>query len=522
MSEQTSYGQKKCTLKSEHVQIICPLFTVNGVPFPRGVALLTGTVDPVTDDGTIGDYYINSTSDSIFGPKTGGGWGSGISIGGTSLTLGPLSNSPNDNGATLSGSELQLQLADGTHPGALGAIGAQDIGGTKNFLEIITAPGLASFNDAFKIYLNGQSVFSAPGSGNTYLGRAGSGVAEGIGNTIAGEGAGSLIEEFAEYNTLFGQLAGNQMTNATYNTGIGKWALRTLTKGNSNVAVGAHALSDYLTDGECNVGLGNSALTNANSRYAVGVGCSAFIDCYNDGGSYSVGVGYEVGTLSSSAQKNTYLGYQAGRGATHLDNNVQIGYQAGSDGGGSNNVFIANSGGVADNSIKIGNGTHLSCHLGGVQNVLSAKNHKMMSMASDNQVALEEQYSSPAEVMTSSTSTINSSNLRGVTQATPGRMSGIRFSRNGRVCWCSIPAFTILTATGTTSKLTLIATTVPIAFRNLTYSSAGSIPFLSSSTMPIVAWAEVTPSGELYLTFGSALIAPYGTFDQDITFSYMV
>jgi hypothetical protein len=50
-----------------------------GSPGADGKTVLNGTADPTTQ-GTEGDFYINTTSDKIFGPKTGAGWGTGTSL----------------------------------------------------------------------------------------------------------------------------------------------------------------------------------------------------------------------------------------------------------------------------------------------------------------------------------------------------------------------------------------------------------------------------------------------------------
>lgn len=44
-----------------------------------GRTILSGTVDPTTQ-GANGDFYINTTSSKLFGPKTGGTWPAGISL----------------------------------------------------------------------------------------------------------------------------------------------------------------------------------------------------------------------------------------------------------------------------------------------------------------------------------------------------------------------------------------------------------------------------------------------------------
>lgn len=51
----------------------------NGV---NGATILSGTSDPTPADGSDGDFFINTASNTIFGPKTAGVWGTGISMAG--------------------------------------------------------------------------------------------------------------------------------------------------------------------------------------------------------------------------------------------------------------------------------------------------------------------------------------------------------------------------------------------------------------------------------------------------------
>ncbi len=51
-----------------------------GATGPSGNAVLNGTGDPGGGDGTEGDFWINTTTDQIFGPKTGGAWGLGTPL----------------------------------------------------------------------------------------------------------------------------------------------------------------------------------------------------------------------------------------------------------------------------------------------------------------------------------------------------------------------------------------------------------------------------------------------------------
>ena len=59
-----------------------------GTTGPRGSSVLNGSTDPVSGTGVDGDFYINTTSNSIFGPKTSGAWGTGTGLGGNSVLNG--------------------------------------------------------------------------------------------------------------------------------------------------------------------------------------------------------------------------------------------------------------------------------------------------------------------------------------------------------------------------------------------------------------------------------------------------
>ena len=52
----------------------------NGINGLDGKTVLNGTINPTSGIGNDGDFYINTTSNEIFGPKTAGVWGSGTSL----------------------------------------------------------------------------------------------------------------------------------------------------------------------------------------------------------------------------------------------------------------------------------------------------------------------------------------------------------------------------------------------------------------------------------------------------------
>jgi hypothetical protein len=46
----------------------------------NGQTILNGTNNPGSGIGTVGDFYLNTSSNILFGPKTAGGWGTGVSL----------------------------------------------------------------------------------------------------------------------------------------------------------------------------------------------------------------------------------------------------------------------------------------------------------------------------------------------------------------------------------------------------------------------------------------------------------
>jgi hypothetical protein len=61
-----------------------------GVPGPSGGAsVLNGTLDPLESVGVDGDFYVNTATKTMFGPKTAGCWGGGSSLIGSAGSAGP-------------------------------------------------------------------------------------------------------------------------------------------------------------------------------------------------------------------------------------------------------------------------------------------------------------------------------------------------------------------------------------------------------------------------------------------------
>ena len=70
---------------------------IQGVPGVDGNTVLYGTVDPVAGVGVNGNFYINTTTHFMFGPKAAGAWPAGTSLVGPVGPVGPgIAEAPND------------------------------------------------------------------------------------------------------------------------------------------------------------------------------------------------------------------------------------------------------------------------------------------------------------------------------------------------------------------------------------------------------------------------------------------
>ncbi|MGV9012783.1 MAG: hypothetical protein ACOH13_09340, partial [Flavobacteriales bacterium] len=124
---------------------------VNGTNGTDGRTVLNGTINPSAGTGVNGDFYINTSAKLLFGPKTGGAWGTGVSLVGPAGATGATGAQGNA-GAT--GSQGPQGFS-----GAAGATGAQGAPGTNG------SNGTNGTNGADgKTVLNG-TIIPAAGTG---------------------------------------------------------------------------------------------------------------------------------------------------------------------------------------------------------------------------------------------------------------------------------------------------------------------------------------------------------------------
>ena len=74
---------------------------IQGAPGADGNTVLYGAADPTAGQGVNGNFYINTTSHFLFGPKAGGAWPAGTSLVGPQGPQGPAG--PSGGGGAASG-----------------------------------------------------------------------------------------------------------------------------------------------------------------------------------------------------------------------------------------------------------------------------------------------------------------------------------------------------------------------------------------------------------------------------------
>jgi uncharacterized protein (TIGR02145 family) len=227
----------------------------NGANGLDGKTVLNGTSDP-TSQGVDGDFYINTASNTIFGPKALGVWPSGVSLIGIA-SIGTISGTPTANGATITSGELKLAPADGTNGGIV-TTGAQTFAGAKTFSSDLAVNGLTvgrgggGKNSNVAVGINALPSNHADAAENTAIGYAAL-ISQNSSSARANTAVGFQSLEYnlsGQENSAVGHNALKTNT-ASYNTAIGSTALQSNTTGTYNTAIGKGA------------DVGSGALTNA-------------------------------------------------------------------------------------------------------------------------------------------------------------------------------------------------------------------------------------------------------------------
>lgn len=135
----------------------------NGTNGINGNTVLNGTIVPTAAIGVNGDFYINTSTNTLFGPKAAGVWpATGTSLVGpagsnASIAMGAISGTSTANGATLTAGVLNLAPADATNGGVI-TNSTQTIAGAKTFTNAVAGNNTATATIAgFAANINTQT-----------------------------------------------------------------------------------------------------------------------------------------------------------------------------------------------------------------------------------------------------------------------------------------------------------------------------------------------------------------------------
>ena len=207
-------------------------------------------------------------------------------------SVGAISGTATTNGATVTGSTLNLAPADASNGGVV-TNGTQTFAGAKTFSSDINVNGMTVGR--------GNSTAVYP---NTVIGI----------NSLAAISSGI-------YNVAIGVGTLNSNNSGSYNSAIGSNALFKNTSGTGNTAIGASSLS-------------KSTINNYNTA----MGYNSMKE--NTEGFDNTGIGKDALSANTTGSKNTAIGFEANVGAANLTNATAIGASA-----------IVN----ANNTIQLGN-----------------------------------------------------------------------------------------------------------------------------------------------------------------------
>ena len=280
---------------------------------------------------------MTTAGDIIYGGTSGTGTRLGIGTSGQVLTvnvggnpswaspsgitdLAAIGSTANANGATISGSTLNLQPASANFGGVV-TTGAQTFAGAK------------TFNSDLKV--NDLTVGKGAANNTTLLGfEAGAALTSSGTNNVAVGYQALKATTGGTDNVAVGNIAATSLTTGTGNIAMGSQALRFITQGHSNTAIGYGALNS-VTTANSNIGIGASS----GSRLTTGANN---INIGNSAGTY-FGTGYSDNT---TGQNSVLIGFDVRPNGNAETNQIVIsGYNGstGTVGLGSNTTTIGNS-----------------------------------------------------------------------------------------------------------------------------------------------------------------------------------
>lgn len=224
-----------------------------------------------------------------------------------SLSLGAVASSPNANGATLTGSVLNLQVADGSFPGVV-STSAQTFAGLKTFtngVKVGAGSGVFNINSVNLVWLG---AFDDENS--IYVGQSsGANITTGSKNNTA-VGALSLRQTTTgTENVAMGSSAGVNVTTGIRNTLLGRSACASLLTGSRNIVLGYSSGSAYVAAESDNILINQPGVVSETGAIRIGSSGSQ-TTCYIAGITGVTSAGAVTAVINASGQLGTIVSSQ--------------------------------------------------------------------------------------------------------------------------------------------------------------------------------------------------------------------
>ncbi len=269
----------------------------NGTDGADGRTILSGTTNPTSGTGVDGDFFLNTSTQVLFGPKTTGTWNSGVSLvgvgiqssadnpdgsitfnftDGTSFTSQPDGDFSSTNELIsqlkLSGKTLQITESGTTQSIDLSAISSTTQITDSDENTTITVDQNDNDDNIIRFIAGGTEALRLNSKTLEFVNNLGT-VAIGENTAMNNSGAG---------NVAIGTEAAFQNTSGRFNLALGYRALRQNSTGEGNIAIGYNAGFNetgsnklYIDNSNTNKPLiwGDFAndITNINGRLGIGV-----------------------------------------------------------------------------------------------------------------------------------------------------------------------------------------------------------------------------------------------------------
>jgi len=311
--------------------------------------------------------------------------------------LDPIGASPNEDGATITGTILKLQPASANYGGVV-TTGAQTFAGAKTFnsdvkLKTIYYGQGTGTGYETNILISDHTLPNSTTGDNIIIGKgSGAAITTGTWNVVIGADSFALntqgysntcvgkfsmaINTTGHNNTAVGVSSLSNNKVGAYNTAIGSGTLNTSTASNNNTAVGFQSMVNLTGNNNTAVGYSSCRFTKDDSNVAIGNFAMAGVNNEPNTNRENTVIGCNAMMYATSSNNNVVIGFNAALNLVTGDSNILIG-------SGANVSSSGNTGEIAIGYNLTGKGTN-TAFIGGINGIYNQAGSGGVSVANWN------------------------------------------------------------------------------------------------------------------------------------------